>query len=649
MEMMRLERARRISKWRFQISNSVTGVKSRFVGHDASGSLPIILAFVLTYIAFSTSAFSQTFTASTANSTVGLSAQFQVSFTFSGQNINGLKNFTAPDFKDFMVLSGPNQSTSMQFINGAVSGSASYSYYLQPRNIGKFTIGNASIDYDGKTYRTQPLAINVVKGAPQPVARGQQTPSLNQSDIGDNVFIRATADKQRAYLGEQVTVTYRLYTRLGIGSQMQVSKLPSYEGFWAEELNESNTVNFTTETYNGKEYQVGTLKKVALFPSQTGKLSVTPLVITVPVQVRRQGQNNGDLFNQMFNNPFFNTIKTVNYTAKSNTLKVEVLPLPSANVPRSFNGAVGNYSISSVFDTTNAMTNQPMSLKIQLHGTGNIQLLNMPEINLPPGFDSYPPKTSEKIDREGMISGSKSFDYLIIPRVGGKREIPPIKFSYFNPARRNYETLSTPGYAVNIRQGPTNNNQIASGFSKEEIKTLDQGIHYIKLNTNDLSRGGTPAIFSPVFWTAVVVPLFAFVGLVTWKKRSEALAGNLELLKYRQAEKVARARFKKAKTLMDSNNQTGFYTEISLAIFGYLEDKLHIPKSEMSLERAVGELHKREIDGELVSNLKTLTEKCEFARFAPGADGASAMNEMYNDLTKVIIGIERTISSKRHA
>lgn len=639
-----------ILNWELRISNFGKRVASRRLGLGPFYALNKASMLILLCLFFSIPAFSQTFTATTLNPNVGQNGQFQVSFTFSGQNINGLKNFTPPDFKDFMVLSGPNQSTSMQFINGAMSGSASYSYYLQPKSKGKFTIGSASIEYNGKTYHTQPLAINVIQGSPKPpVASGRQSPSINQADIGDNVFVLATADRQRVYLGEQVTVTYKLYTRLGIGSQMQVAKLPSYQGFWAEELNENNTVNFTTEMYKGKEYQVGTLKKVALFPSQSGELSVTPLVIDVPVQVQQRRRNSGDIFDQFFNDPFFNSIQTINYTAKSNTLKMEVLPLPSANVPKSFNGAVGNYSISSQIDTTNAMTNQPITLKIKLHGTGNIQLLNMPEVNLPPGFDTYPPKTSEKIDRNGTISGTKSFDYLVIPRAGGKKEIPPIKFSYFNPARSAYETLSTPAYTVNIKQGPTNGNQIASGFSKEEIKVLDQDIHYIKLNTNDLHRGTTLAIFDPRFWSAVVVPLFAFGGLLTWKRRNDKLAGNIELLRYRRAEKIARGRFKKAKVLMDANDQAGFYTEISAAIFGYLEDKLHIPKSEMSLERAVGELEKRGTEGGLVSDLARLTEKCDFARFAPGGDGKAAMNEMYDDLTKVVIGMERTLATKKHA
>ena len=217
----------------------------------------------------------QTFTAIVQNTTVGLTDQFEVTFSFSGQDINGVKSFTPPNFKGFMVLSGPNQSTSMQIINGAVSGSRSYSYYLQAQNVGKFTIGSAIINYNSKTYSTQPLTITVEKGSPKSSPQQQSSPEISQKEIADNLFILATADKEKVDLGDQVTVTYKLYTRLNIASQMQVAKLPTYEGLWAEEISIPNNITFSTEMYKGKQYRVGVLKKVALFPSRGGTFSNT--------------------------------------------------------------------------------------------------------------------------------------------------------------------------------------------------------------------------------------------------------------------------------------------------------------------------------------------------------------------------------------
>ncbi|MCL4538509.1 MAG: BatD family protein [Bacteroidetes bacterium] len=598
----------------------------------------LLLALILTMPA---ALFSQTFTASVNNTTVGLNEQFQISFTFSGPNVNGASNFNQPNFNGFTVVSGPNQSSSMQIVNGSVSGSMTYSYYLQPRSIGKFTIGSATIDYNGRPMSTEPLTITVVKGTPKQTGAAQGHAGVTTQDISDNLFILATADKRDIYLGQQVVVTYKLYTRLPIASQLQVSKLPSYEGLWAEEINLPGVITFSTEVYKGKQYRVGVLKKVALFPSQLGELSVTPMVLDIPVEIR-QKRSGGDVFNQFFNDPFFNSYQTIDYKATSNTIKLDVRPLPSKNVPKSFDGAVGNYTLSSQLDTAGAQANEPLTWKIQLSGEGNIQLLDMPPLNLPSGFDQYQPKTSQQINRDGTISGSKTFDYLVVPRVAGKRVLTPVEFSYFNPAKNSYVTLSTPSYTVDIRQGVGGGTE-AAGYSKEGIKVLGEDIRYIKASTDDLHRTGTSNVFGVGFWTAAFLPLIALTGLVTYKRRQDKLAGNIQLLRYRQAEKIARSRFKNAKTLMGAGNEAGFYAEISQALFGYLA------KSEMSLERAIQELQVRNIDGELILNLKDSIEKCEFARFAPPSNGTSAMSGMYNELSRVIIELERSLSVKKHA
>ncbi len=604
---------------------------------------------ILIAVAFiNTALLAQSFNASVNSPTVGLNDQFQVSFTFSGQNLNGIKNFSPPNFLNFMVLSGPNQSTSMQIINSSVSASMTYSYYVQPKNIGKFTIGSASINYNGKEFKSNPLSITVVKGAPKPQQQQAGNNTVSDKEIGDNLFIRAVADRNSVFMGQQVTVTYMLYTRLSIASQMSVSKLPSYEGFWSEEITVPNTISFTTETYNGKQFRVGILKKVALFPSQLGQLSVTPFELNVPVQIQRRRQG-GNIFDDFFNDPFFNNSQPVNYDAKSNTLKINVLPLPHQNVPKTFKGDVGDYTINSQLDQSNVKTNQPLDLKLNISGTGNIGLINNPELNLPPGFDQYDPKTSDQINRTGTINGSKTIDYLIVPRVAGKKEIPSIKFTFFNPNKRQYVTLSTPPYEINIAQGP-NSGQNYAGMSKQDIKVLDQDIRYIKTSADDLSEIGNTQLFDFTFWSSVALPFIALVGLVSWKKRNDKLSGNIQLLRYRRAEKIARSRFKTANNLMQANDQTGFYSEISLALFGYLEDKLHISKADFTLDKAVEVLNNKTTDVALIANLKNCVEKCEFARFAPSGNAASTeMNEMYKDMTNVIIELEKFLSPKKYS
>lgn len=592
----------------------------------------------------------QSFEASVDNNTVGLNDRFQVTFTFEGSDINSLSDFSPPNFEGFIVLSGPNQSTSMQIINGAVSASLAYSFYLQPKNTGKFTIGSASIKYKGNKYKTNPLTIQVQKGSSVPNTAQNNSNNSNNSgisndEIAKNVFVRATADKQKAFMGEQVTVTYKLYTRLSIASQMSISKLPQYPGFWAEEIETTNNISFTTENYDGKKYRVGILKKVALFPTQTGEQNVTPFELDVPVQVQKKRSNN--VFDDFFNDPFFGMGETINYTAKSNSLKISVVPLPSNGVPDSFNGSVGSFSMNSQIDKRQTKTNEPVTLKLTIDGTGNISLLDMPEIQLPAGFEKYEPKVEEQINRTGKISGKKTAEYLVVPRDAGRKEIPPVKFSYFDINKKSYVTLSTPSYPIDVQQGTgVSSSEYAD---KEDIKLLGNDIRYIKTDMENLHPTGNFVFNNFGFWAAIGFPLILTVALVSWRRREDKLAGNIQLMKYQRAQKVARLRLKQAKILMESKEHNAFYSEISLALFGYLEDKLHIPKSELSVEKASSELKKRGLNDGIVTEFERVANKCEFIRFAPKKSESAAMNEIYDELSHTITEIEKFLSVKRNA
>jgi len=581
------------------------------------------------------SLFPQSLTISVANTKVGLGDQFEVSFSFNGPDVNNVKGFTSPDFANFMILSGPNQSTAMQIINGAVSGSITYSYYIQPRSIGTFTIGSATVNYKGTNYKSQPLKIEVVKGsAPPPVAGKQQdvTPDAQNSEIAKNLFIRVFADKQKVYQGEQVTVTYKLYTRLNIAAQMQVSKLPQYQGFWAEELETSNNITFTVENFEGKQFRVGVLKKAALFPSQSGELTVSPMELKVPVQIQKKRKAGNSVFDDFFNDPFFGNAQTVEYNAKSNTVKVNVTPLPE-NKPESFKGAVGQFTLSSALNKNTTKSNEPLSLTLNITGTGNVTLLTVPELNLPPGMEKYDPRSTDQVTRVNKISG--------------KKEIPPVKFSYFDPNKKTYLTLSTPPYNINVEQGT--GEQGYAGMSKEDIKLLGDDIRYIKTSSPGLQQKGEILLYQFGFWTSAVLPLLALIGAVMWKRREDRLSGNISLMRYQKAQRISAKRLKTAKTLMLANKQIEFYTEISLALFGYLEDKLHIPKSEFTLDRASAELRKSNVDESLITGIVNCAVKCEYIRFAPVEDGTTEMKNMYQQTEKLIIDVERSIAVRKHA
>jgi hypothetical protein len=592
---------------------------------------------ILIILFFGNVSFAQNFYATVNQNRVAENERLQVTFTFEGKEINNLKNYSPPPFRDFRIFSGPNQSTSMQIINGVVSASLSYSYILLPNTTGTFQIGSASIEYDGQTFKTDPITVTVIKGTSKPKEDNKQ--SVPDEEIAKNLFIRTIVDKNKVYVGEQVTVTYKLYTRLNIASQMSINKLPQYQGFWAEEIETSPNISFNTEVVDGKQFSVGILKRAALFPTQTGKLEVTPFELNVPVRIQKK-RNPNNLWDDFFGDPFGRG-ETIEYLAKSNTTKIEVLPLPENGKPESFKGAVGNFDFNAFLDKNETMTNEPISLKLKLSGRGNIKLIEMPYFELPTGFEKYDPKISEQINRSGTISGTKEAEYLFVPRIAGTREIKPIEFSFFDPAKKTYSTLKSQPFKINIKQG---SDSYSADIDKAAIEQLDSDIRFIKTSHDDVSLRKDLIIYHPVFWSVVAVPLFAMIGLIGWKKRKEKLEGNLQLLKFQRAQKIARLRFKLAKKLMEAGQTDSFYTELSLALFGYLEDKLNIPKADFTIEIAQKELIKRNMPEEIVSRVKSSAEKCEFIRFAPGSKERTSMQNMYREFSTIIIDIEKQLS-----
>ena len=586
--------------------------------------------------------FAQEFTASVNDNTVADNERFQITFTFSGNSINNLSKFTPPAFSNFMILSGPNQSTSIQIINGAQSASLSYTYVVQPKGIGNFTIESASIDQSGNTYRTEPIKITVVKGADKPKQQNDKS-QVSEKEISENLYIRAIVDKVKVFKGEQVSVVYKLYTRLSIASQMGVNKLPQYQGFWAEELETSGNINFTTEIVEGKQFRVGVLKKVALFPTQTGTLEVTPFEITVPIQIQKQ-RSGKSIWDDFFGDPFGRS-EIYEFNAKSNIVKIQVEPLPPGQ-PDSFKGAVGDYSFEAKLNSTTVKSNEPLTLNLNVSGTGNIKLLEMPEINLPNGFEKYEPKLNEQINRTGKVSGSKTGEFLFVPRVVGIREIPPIEFSYFDPGKKKYISLKSDPFKIDIKPADKQASTEISG--KEDIKELGTDIRFIKTDYDDITVKEDYVFNSPGFLVASILPVVFGVGLIGWKRRYDKLHGNVVLLRYQKAQKVAKNRLKMAKKLLDTQDHKKFYTELSSALFGYLEDKLHINKSEFTIEKASDELRHHNISDELINDLKSGAEKCEFVRFAPGAEKSAAMQEMYNEIADVIINLEKNIPGKKN-
>lgn len=602
-------------------------------------NIKLYSAFVLFFLPMILNA--QSFKATVDRTSIPQNVQFQVYFTFDGEDVNKVRNFSPPNFSGFRILSGPNQSSNMTFINGKVSASLTYSYILVGTDIGDFTIGTASVEYDGKRYQTEPIKLSVVKGNPTAQNNQQSDVNVSEEELSKNVFIRAFADKRSVFQGEQVTVEYKLYTKLNISSP-QISKLPSYNGFWSEELEPIRNINFNVEMFEGERYRVATLKRVALFPTKSGELEVTPFELTIPVLIRRK-TNQRSLFDEFFNDSFFGRTETIEYQAKSNKLKINSKPLPTNDVPESFEGAVGEFDFKAVVNETNVKMNDPVNLNIQITGTGNIKLLNVPKFNIPAGFEQYDPKTNETITNRNIISGTKIFEYLLVPRVSGERKIGPIEFSYFSPSKGRYITQSSPEFVINIERVEGFTETAVNGFSKEDVRLLNEDIRFIKTSQFELERIEDYEILGNWFWMALVFPAAFLIVIIAVRNKQEKLSANIDLLKYQKAEKEARKKLKEAKKALEKSDTLKFYNEVSKALYGYLQDKLSISQSEFTIESAVSKLTSKNVNEELVNAVKEISDKCEFARFAPKKDTSEELNTFYERVVKTIVKVEDSI------
>jgi hypothetical protein len=580
------------------------------------------------------------FSTSVDRNQLALGEQFGITFALSGSSAGN--NFHPPAFTDFTVLSGPNQSTSMQFINGAVSSSVSYSYALQPRSEGTFTIGPATIEYGGKQLQSQPVTIRVTKGGAAPKAGKQQESSEIGKQIGDNLFLKVVVDKSRVVQGEQITATYKIYTRVNVVNY-GLSKLPSLTGFWSEDVEVPKQIQLATELVNGKQYRVGILKKVALFPQRSGTLDLDPMEVDCVVQVQTRKRSN-DIFDQFFNDPFFGNVSNVNYKVRSEPLKITVNPLPSENVPKGFAGAVGKFSMETWLDKRETKTNEPVTLKVKISGRGNLKLLEPPAVTVSTDIERYDPKMSDNIAKQGdQIAGSRTFEYLLIPRHPGDQTIPSFPFAFYDVEKRGYVALASPEFSLKVEKGTDLAASSATGISKEDVKLLGEDIRFIKSTDPALARKGARFVGSPAFVVLSLSPVLAFVSFLAFVRRRERVLGDVKSLRNRKARKMAQRRLTEAKKYLAAKKREEFYAELSRALWGYIGDKLGIPPANLSLDTVRSTLESHQVPPETVSSLAATFEQCEFARFAPSADSVE-MESAYRKAIELISTIEDDLS-----
>jgi len=599
------------------------------------------------------------FTAS-AKPVVEVGERFQIIYTV---NADG-SNFKMPDFGNLRILSGPNRSSSssIQIINGKMSQSTelTFTFLVMATQEGEVKIPPASITVDGKTYKSNPLSIKVLKGNSATTNSGSNV-QKNQSASGnstvsedgvlknDDLYIKAYTNKRSPYLGEQVIVTYKIYTKVPV-SDITVKKLSSFPGFWTKDLMDNNNqLKQSRQVINGQEYVVAEIRKMALFPQKTGKITIEPMELecTAQIKVKAKRRRSYDPFDDFFNDPFFNNnVKNVKTVLKSNPLTINVKDLPQVNKPASFNGAVGQFSFAAKIDRTKLKANEALTLTITISGTGNIELIEPPKINFPPDFETYEPKVTTRIKTGNSgVKGYKKIEYLAIPRNPGDFTIPSTSFSFFNPKEKKYYTFSSEEYNIHVEKGSgTSAGVVYSNSAQEDIHYIGKDIHHIKTSVAKWKKQGKYFFGSEFFYILLVLPLILLVLVIIYRSYHKKHVSNTDLLRNKKANKIAKTRLHQAAKLRKEGNEKAFYDEIAQALWGYISYKFNISGAELSIDTVKQKLAERNVSEEVINNFINTLNDIEFARFAPG-DKADKMENVYNEALNAIMSAEKALKN----
>lgn len=587
-----------------------------------------------------------TFTAS-APDVVAVGDQFRLSYTVTTQNV---RDFRVASIKGFDVLMGPSRSqqTSMQVVNGQASSTSSitFTYILMATKEGDFTIPGATITAGGNQMVSNSVHIKVIPADQANASSGNNRqqgggsasrPSSGTAISNNDLFITATTNKTTVYEQEAFLLTYKIYTLVDLRMFDNV-KLPDFKGFHSQEVELPNDRRWGLEHYKGKNYQTTIYRQFVLFPQQSGKLTIDPArfdaSIAKPTQV-------SDPFEAFFNGG--SNYVEVKKTLMTSPLTINVKPLP-AGKPADFSGGVGEFNITSSINSTNVKTNDAVTVKLVISGTGNLKLVSTPEVKFPEDFEVYDPKVDNKFRLTNAgLSGSKVIEYLAIPRNAGTYKIPAVNFSYFDIQSNSYKTLTTEEYELHVEKGAGNAAQTIANFTnKEDLKVLNEDIRFIKQNEVVLSPKGNFFFDSWTYWMFYLIPGVAFIVFFIIYRKQIAANANVAKMRTKKANKVAVKRMKLAGKLLEENKKDAFYDEVLKALWGYISDKLNIPVSRLSKDNVEEELRNYGVDDALIKEFINTLNNCEFARFAPGDDN-QAMDKVYSASLEVISKMENSI------
>ena len=555
-----------------------------------------------------------TFTATPDVNRIVENDYFTVTYTITNANWT---QFTPPQVRGLTQAGNPAQKSSTSIINGRATSSKSVVYNYKTKKAGKFTFKPATAIVNGKKMKSNSFTIEVVKG---------KKPAEDDPNVGEQFFVRAEASTTEARIGQQITIDYKLYTKIGIESyDMGVD--PDYKGFYAQDIRRFS-YGTKREELNGEMYTTKVFKRVALYPQQAGLLTVEPLSLRLGISQQSSGRRRSF---------FFNEVKYMPYVVDS--VQINVKPFPVDSTPPSFSGAVGRYQMQASIDKRNMSTDDALTITMAIQGNGDLKRIQSPKLDLGEKFDVYDPSILEEKSSEsnGELIGRKVFEYQALPLEPGTYSVQP-QFTYYDIDSSRFITLAVEPTTLTVKKG---RKRKASSIVKKDDEAKAE--FFPIQETTSLSEQGKFFFGSPLFWILAALPFVVLGGAVIYRNQQIKNGSiDLTLLKSQKAQKVATEKLAQAEHFMKENNSKGFYDEVSKASFGYVCDKLNIPLSELSKANVQEKLQSLNVTQQHIDDFIKNIKTCEMALFA-GMDNSAAMQETYLSAKEVIVKIEEEL------
>lgn len=551
----------------------------------------------------------------------------------------------------FQILAGPfsSYSSHSQWVNGKMTMETvvTYTHVLRANNKGTYTIPGATVKVGRKEYKTNEVKIVVNEGdssdpSPGQSKQGQTGAPSGQADADDPVFLRVIPSKKEVYLGEQFVSGLKVYTRVNTRPASAAKDIP-YEGFYKKSLDPDATAQ--RENIGGQQYISQVIQRHILIPQKSGEVIIDPYESEWMIQQRVQRRSSNNIFDNFFDDPFFNGVQEVPTKLTTPPVTIHVKPLPPG-APQGFTGGVGDFSMDARLSDNEIAVNEALSLKITIRGTGNLPLLSEPEVNLPPDHDLYDVTRSVNTNTTGnRINGSVTFEYPIVARHAGRFRIAPVKFSWFNPATKKYVTASTEEFTFTVIKGDAGEvpgSIYVPGVRRESVEDLGTDIRDIARVTVPFTPLNATLLGKQWYWMLYLLSILIMTVVIILIRTVARRNADMKLVRNRKANKIARSRLKKAEKFRKSGEHNEFYEEIGKAIWGYLADKLNIEISALSKDIILGKLEVTGVSEEIRNEFVRIIDESEFSRFAPSSE-KSDVDILYRDAVSLFKNLESSL------